>query len=266
MDTKQALDFLVSRDALAPVFQLWCDIHEDFSYNGKYYTNVSAMALIAVLRSADERVLAVYVPGAEIFSGGGIRTRSVASSSPSKYEEIPLYAKITKLLIREYGSLAEDAKVKAGGGDEEYDVEGVSDSQPHPSFPQYESCLQYVQISPSPSVCPPHPDCTLPYSQDAEDDEWSDDEDEGFATKSVFAPAEDYDLSEAFDLGKFLHEDDVPDEDELEDPLYQVDLMAEIAQMLTELSADEAALAFVAPSLTPAEERTAREATGAGAV
>ena len=98
--------------------------------------------------------------------------------------------------------------MKAGGGDDDYDVEEEWEDE------------------------------------DGDDD---DDDDEGLGgggfkgggggargTSSVFAPAEYFDLSEAIDLGKMLHEEgDEPDEEELEDPLYQADLLSEIAQVMT---------------------------------
>lgn len=125
MDAAQALEFLATRDALEPVLRLWCDTHEDFSYNGKYYTNVSAMALIAVLKSGDERLYEITVDGDEIYDVKGIRTRAVSAVKPQRFQQVPVVAKIAKLLIREFGSLLEDAKVREGGGDEEYDVEEV---------------------------------------------------------------------------------------------------------------------------------------------
>ena len=71
------------------------------------------MALIAVLRSGDARLAAVTVQGDEIFRpSAGIRTRRRAAAAPARYQQIPLLAKIAKVLIREYASLLEDAKVR----------------------------------------------------------------------------------------------------------------------------------------------------------
>ena len=156
------------------VFTLWTK-HQEY-FTGKYALNVTIAALCKVFASRSPALAAVIVQGDEIVPvGGGIRTRAAAVAAPSTYQQIPLLAKIGKLLLKEYGQIqrdeADDVGARGGGGglgtvgeDDWEDEDGGSDGG-----------------------------------------EWEDEDDElaGLAKKSPFAPAEDFefDLSDVIDLG-----------------------------------------------------------------
>ena len=70
----------------------------------RYALNVTIAALCKVFASRNPALAAVVVQGDEIVqAGAGIRTRSAAAAAPSTYQQIPLLAKIGKLLLKEYG-------------------------------------------------------------------------------------------------------------------------------------------------------------------
>jgi len=168
-DMPSVMAFLTSQGALGGVFTLWTKHQESFC--GKYTLNVTIAALCKVFASRSPALAAVIVEGDEIVqAGAGIRTRSAAKKAPSAYQKIPLLAKIGKLLLKEYGQIIVDEADEAsgaGGGAAEgtlwEDDEG------------------------------------------SEDGEWEDDDAAlaGLATKSPFAPAEDFE----FDLSDVIVRD-----------------------------------------------------------
>lgn len=168
-DMPSVMAFLTSQGALGGVFTLWTKHQESFC--GKYTLNVTIAALCKVFASRSPALAAVIVEGDEIVqAGAGIRTRSAAKKAPSAYQKIPLLAKIGKLLLKEYGQIIVDeadeasgAGGGAAGGTLWEDDEG------------------------------------------SEDGEWEDDDAAlaGLATKSPFAPAEDFE----FDLSDVIVRD-----------------------------------------------------------
>jgi hypothetical protein len=126
---------------------------------GKYVINVTTAALARVFASRDPGLSAIIVQGDEVVvEGRGVRTRAKTKAAPSQYQQIPLLAKIGKLLIKQYGSELyddkEEAEAAAAGG-------GAADDD------------------------------------DSDGEEWADEEDDalaGIAKKSPFAPAEDYEF------------------------------------------------------------------------
>lgn len=228
MDAAAALNFLAERGALQTFFDLWCDNHESFW--GRYTINVSTLAMMKVFQSRDPRLAAITVKGEELPAAGrGIRTRSKTKAAPPRYTQIPLYCKMVKIVIKEFGQRL----------NEEQDQ------------------LEHAR----------HVGRALAEDDESDGDgEWEDDDDEGdgaeaFAHKSPFAPAENYDLStsEIINLdGMFEGEED--EEEGQDDPIYHVDMKAASAEFLKLLAADAEAAGMILPTLTPNEQRTANAA------
>eukprot|EP00041_Stephanoeca_diplocostata_P027546 m.759617 g.759617 ORF g.759617 m.759617 type:complete len:128 (-) comp23198_c0_seq2:233-616(-) len=84
---------------------------------GKYVNNVSVTGLAKIFQSRDQRLLAVTVKGEEVHYYKGIKTRSKGRKAPPRYNMVPLFVKITKLLIREYGTILEDESCRLHGDD-----------------------------------------------------------------------------------------------------------------------------------------------------
>jgi hypothetical protein len=177
-DMPSVMAFLTAQGALGGVFTLWAEHQETFF--GKYVINVTTAALARVFASRDAALAAVVVQGDEIevAGRGGVRTRAKTKAAPTQYQQIPLLAKIGKLLIKQYGQElyddkeeADEAQARASGGGAADD--GDSDGE---------------------------------WADEGEEDELA-----GIAKKSPFAPAEDYafDISDAIDLGTgFWDEED----------------------------------------------------------
>ncbi|KAI6656017.1 hypothetical protein LOD99_1751 [Oopsacas minuta] len=130
------LEFLSSlpsstgKPALDQVMSDWVQLQGTIF--GSYDTKMSIVALSKVLtygiQTQDAKLEAIMVRGDEIFQhGDGIQTRSKTRSRPKQYTEVPLLAKIFKVLIQELGVALESQEVGVLGTSREFD--GGEDSE-----------------------------------------------------------------------------------------------------------------------------------------
>ena len=130
-----ALDFLsglpssTGKPALDQIMGDWVQLQG--TIYGSYDTKMSIVALSKVLtfgiQTQDPKLAAILVRGDEIFQvGGGIQTRSMTKSKPKQYTEVPLLAKIFKVLVQELGIALESQEV--GILSAERDIYGGEDS------------------------------------------------------------------------------------------------------------------------------------------
>ena len=114
------LEFLFSlpsstgKSALNQVMSDWVQLQGTIF--GSYNTKMSIVALSKVLsygvQTQDPKLEAMVVRGDEIFQqGGGIQTRSKTKTTPKQYTEVPLLAKIFKVLVQELGIILESQEV-----------------------------------------------------------------------------------------------------------------------------------------------------------
>ena len=130
-----ALEFLSSlpsstgKPALDQVMGDWVQMQGTIF--GCYDTKMSIVALSKILtfgvQTQDPKLGSILVRGDEIFQvGGGIQTRSMTKSRPKQYTEVPLLAKIFKVLIQELGIALESQEVGILGT--EHDFNGGEES------------------------------------------------------------------------------------------------------------------------------------------
>ena len=131
-----ALEFLSSlpsstgKPALEQVMGDWVQLQGTIF--GCYDTKMSIVALSKILtfgiQTQDPKLGGILVRGDEIFLlGGGIQTRSKTKSKPKQYTEVPLLAKIFKVLVQELGIALESKEVGILGGEREFDGEDSDD-------------------------------------------------------------------------------------------------------------------------------------------
>eukprot|EP00039_Didymoeca_costata_P008500 m.112850 g.112850 ORF g.112850 m.112850 type:complete len:1029 (-) comp14106_c0_seq1:32-3118(-) len=215
----EVLSFLSSKNALQLVFSTWCSNQDSFW--GKYEINVSISVLAQLFASKDSRLMEVIVQGDEKEKAGGkkIRTRS-SSKANVEYEQIPLYAKICKILIKDYNQVLEE--------DLEEDVD-YNDDEDDDDY------------------------------EDDEDDFMGNWESEG-GHKNPFASADAFYASDVIDLGFGGMGDEEDDEFVKNDPIYSLDRKACILQVFRDVSQDQAVCATLLPLLNETEKATLSKA------
>jgi len=228
------LDFLDAQGAVEMVFGKWVENQNYFC--GRYDRNVSVAALVQVFQQRDARLMEIMVKGDEIHTAGAeIRTRSKAKARPSEYQAIPLFVKICKLLINEFGSCEEetaDGEELDGDGDWEDDDEDDDEDEESAALSALSALGGMGGM--------------------------------GGGGKSPFAPADSFDfLSDLQDLGFGTLEETDDDPYIQDDPLYQStvqDRQKLLADTLKAFAADGAAAAQFMPMLTPIEQAAAGRA------
>jgi len=100
---------------------------------GSYETKVSLMALAKLLQygvnNNDDRLNEITVKGDEVFNdAAGPRTRSTRASRPVQYSQVPLLAKLTKVLLMEVANLMELGEDDDDDEDEDSDGESQDGS------------------------------------------------------------------------------------------------------------------------------------------
>ena len=207
----------------------WVAKHPDFY--GSYESKVSTAALAKLLQygvnSNDSRLGEIRVRGDEVFTEG--RATRSSRNKPNQWTEVPLLAKLLKLLINEIQGVLEEVT----------SCEDVYSSQLFNLSPQAEC-----------------------------DDDSDEDDDEGWEADSqdsqesggggragdgrldldkLLAPAEDY-------LDTDLEDEDP---DCKADPLYSLDMRQHLLSFLREFS-NQPCFPHFAPHLNPAEQQTLR--------
>ena len=98
--------------ALHFVMSEWVAKHNNFY--GSYETKVSTVALAKLLQhgvtTSDARLGEMMVPGDMIHSEGRV-TRSARRNNPQQWTQVPLLAKLLKLLINEIENLVEEVSL-----------------------------------------------------------------------------------------------------------------------------------------------------------
>ena len=131
------LEFLFSlpssdgKSALNQVMSDWVQLQGTIF--GSYDTKMSIVALSKVLsygvRTQDPKLEVIVVRGDEIFQqGGGVQTRSKTKTTPKQYTEVPLLAKIFKVLVQELSIALESQEIGVLGFERRsYGVESSED-------------------------------------------------------------------------------------------------------------------------------------------
>ena len=219
----EVMAFLQSQGAVEFVFKLWVKRQENFF--GRYCINATIAALATLFASRTPMLAGILVDGDEVPQAeAGIRTRSKAKAAPTVYQQIPLFAKIGKVLVKEYGSMVLEAHEEAAAAREE----AAGDDGDDGDWEDEDDEADVLQL----------------------------------ATKSGLVPADEFHfLSDPIDLSGMVESDlDIADEDERQDPLYKMDLKAHIVAQLKLFAKDPAAAAELTKFLTPREQQTVRHA------
>lgn len=137
---EDVLDFLSSvpgpegDSALCFVMTLW--VGKQPSFYGHYERKVTVLALSKLLEhgvlSADPRLQGITVHGDQIIyssPSSSARTRSQATARPLQWTQVPLLAKVFKLVILELSSVMENNMSKDDSPDDEDEEEGWEDEE-----------------------------------------------------------------------------------------------------------------------------------------
>jgi len=131
------LNFLYSvpgptgNSALHFVMSEW--VSKQHLFYGSYESKVSLIALAKLLQygvtNNDDRLNEITVKGDEVFSEGGPRTRSTRASRPTQFTNVPLLAKLSKILLVEMGTQLEMAECSEDeqDSDEDFDSQEEED-------------------------------------------------------------------------------------------------------------------------------------------
>ncbi|SNX84223.1 related to KAP114 - Member of the karyopherin-beta family, nuclear import [Melanopsichium pennsylvanicum] len=106
-----------SGDGLEVLCKKWVD--NVVTFQGFWSQRVSALALAKVLGSRRPFLTTTYVRGDMLPDNSGIiRTRSRAKTMPHQYSDVPMFAKIVKVLLKEWSTATQTAPVGASGNRE----------------------------------------------------------------------------------------------------------------------------------------------------
>ena len=106
-----------SGNGLEVLCKKWVDNAETFQ--GFWAQRVSALALAKVLDSRRPFLTTTHVRGDILPDNSGIiRTRSRAKTMPHQYTSVPMFAKIVKVLLKEWNAASRAGNVEAGGNRE----------------------------------------------------------------------------------------------------------------------------------------------------
>eukprot|EP00043_Microstomoeca_roanoka_P027612 m.15158 g.15158 ORF g.15158 m.15158 type:complete len:1025 (-) comp7794_c0_seq2:125-3199(-) len=221
-NTAVVIDFLVEKDALAFVMDLWCENHD--SFYGDYEIKVSTSALTKVLMSGHPALDSVLVRG-DLIEEKGIRTRSkTKKDGGAKYTQIPVKSKIFKILVNEYQDQLSRAQRTEDDDDEEEDGDDEDE--------------EWEDLDGGDGVMPK------------------------FAPADEFFQASDMidlgvGLGAFLNTGDEEEEDDP---DILADPIYHIDLKSDLLTLLQSLAADPIAQQTLLPALNAHEQQMLQEA------